>query len=106
MWLMEGEIVKAALTTIGRKTGKEHTVWLRSVKYSNKYYFSRHKPNSDWFLNAINNENVIINIEEKRLKGKAKQIDDKLSQKISELKYPGEKRAKEKRVTIEVTLCE
>jgi hypothetical protein len=37
--------------------------------------------------------------------GKASLVtDEKLNQKISQLKYPGEKRADEKRVTIEVTL--
>jgi len=37
--------------------------------------------------------------------GKAKLVtDEELGKKISQLKYPGEKRAKEKRVTIEVTL--
>ena len=30
--------------------------------------------------------------------------DEELNQKISQLKYPGEKRANEKRVAIEVTL--
>ena len=37
--------------------------------------------------------------------GKAKLVtDEELSKKISQLKYPGEEKAKEKRVTIEVTL--
>ncbi|MDX1595554.1 MAG: nitroreductase/quinone reductase family protein [Nitrosopumilaceae archaeon] len=104
---MESEILRVALTTFGRKTGKEHIVWLRGVKYSGKYYFSRHKPDSDWFQNAVKNEDVVIDTGESKVRGKARQVlDEKLSQKISELKYPGEERAKEKRVTIEVTLCE
>jgi hypothetical protein len=32
--------------------------------------------------------------------------DEDLNQKISQLKYPGEKRAEEKRVAIEITLHE
>ncbi len=37
--------------------------------------------------------------------GKAALVtDENLNQKISQLKYPGEKRADEKRVAIEVTL--
>ncbi len=106
---MEGknQVLRVSLTTKGRKTGNEHTVPLRAVRYNGKYYFSRHRPDGDWFQNAIKNEDVIIEIQEKRLKGKAKRVtDEKISQKISELKYPGEERAKEKRVTIEVTLCE
>ncbi len=39
--------------------------------------------------------------------GIAKIVTDKdLNQKISQLKYPGEKRAEEKRVAIEITLHE
>lgn len=107
--LMEGKshVLRASLTTKGRKTGNEHTVPLRAVKHNGKYYFSRHRPDGDWFQNAIKNGDVTIEIQGKRLKGKAVQVtDEKLSQKISELKYPGEERAKEKRVTIEVTLYE
>lgn len=103
----QSHIFRVFLTTKGRKTGKEHTVPLRAVQYNGKYYFSRHRPDGDWFQNAIKNEDVSIEIHRKILKGKAKQVtDEKLSQKISELKYPGEERAKEKRVTIEVTLYE
>jgi len=37
--------------------------------------------------------------------GKASLVtDEKLNQKLSQLKYPGEQRANEKRVAIEVTL--
>jgi len=107
--LMKGEshVLRASLTTKGRKTGNEHTVPLRAVHHNGKYYFSRHRPDGDWFQNAIKNEYVIIEIQGKKMKGKAKLVtDEKLSQKISELKYPGEERAKEKRVTIQVTLYE
>lgn len=94
----------AILTTRGRKTGKEHSVMLRAVKYNNRYYFSRHRPDGDWFQNAISNPDVTIDINGHVLKGKASLVlDEKLSQKISELKYPGEDRARDKRVTIQVT---
>ena len=37
--------------------------------------------------------------------GKASRVfDEKLNDKISQLKYPGEERANEKRVAIEITL--
>ena len=98
---------KAVLTTKGRKTGKEHSVWLRAVMYQDKIYFSRHRPDGDWFQNAIKNSNVKIQIDDKTFSGKASEVTDgKLAKKISELKYPNEERAKEKRVTIEVTLDE
>jgi len=100
-------IVKAILTTKGRKTGKEHSVWLRTVMYNDKIYFSRHKPDGDWFQNAIANPDVTIDFDGNRFVGKALIVSNaELVRKISELKYPDEERAKEKRVVLEVTLCE
>ena len=99
------ERFRPILVTKGRKTGKRHSVWLRAVKYSEKIYFSRHRPDGDWFQNAIANSQVKIQYNDTVFTGQAKLVEDEeLSKKISELKYPGEERAKEKRVTIEVTL--
>lgn len=101
------QVFKTILTTKGRKTGKEHSVWLRAVAYNDKIYFSRHKPDGDWFQNALANPNVKIDFDNKQLFGKALIVTNKkLARKISELKYPGEKRTKEKRVVLEITLCE
>ncbi len=98
---------QAVLTTKGRKTGKEHSVMLRAVMYRNKVYFSRHKPDGDWFQNAITNPNVKVEFDNKNYSGVATLIQDqKLSQKISHLKYPDEEKANEKRVVLQVTLCE
>ena len=103
----ETQVFKAVLTTKGRKTGKEHSVWLRAVSYNERIYFSRHRPDGDWFQNASVNPDVKINFEDKQFVGKASIVsDEELSKKISKLKYPGEERAKEKRVVLEVTLCE
>ena len=100
-------IFLASLITKGRKTGKNHSVMLRAVKYNGKIYFSRHRPDSDWFKNAIANPTVTIKYTNLTYAGKAKQVtDEQLEKKISQLKYPGEKRAIEKRVVIEVTLHE
>lgn len=100
-------VVKAVLTTKGRKTGKEHSVWLRAVLYNDKIYFSRHRPDGDWFQNASKNPDVKISYDKKQLVGKASVVtDEKLAKKISELKYPDDERSKEKRVVLEVTLCE
>lgn len=96
---------RAELITKGRKTGREHTVWLLAVMYEDKVYFSRHKPDGDWFKNATKNPEVKVRFDNSDFLGKAKIVDDEdLAKKISELKYPGEKRAKEKRVVLEVTL--
>ena len=93
------------LTTKGRKTGKEHSVMLRAVNHNGKIYFSRHRPDGDWFKNALSNSEVKIAYKDEIFTGKAKLVqDEELDKKISALKYPGEKRAKEKRVTIEVIL--
>ncbi|MCV0431282.1 nitroreductase/quinone reductase family protein [Nitrosopumilus sp.] len=99
------ELFRPILTTKGRKTGKEHSVMLRAVNYNGKIYFSRHRPDGDWFQNAVNNPDVKIKYKDQIFSGKAKLVkDEELDKKISILKYPGEERAKEKRVTIEVTL--
>ena len=99
------ELFRPILITKGRKTGKEHGVMLRAVNYNGKIYFSRHRPDGDWFQNALTNPDVKIKYNEIIFSGKAHQVtDEDLSKKISELKYPGEERAKEKRVAIEVTL--
>ena len=96
---------KAVLITRGRKSGKEHSVWLRAVMYNDKIYFSRHRPDGDWFKNALKNPDVKIQMDDSILVGKASQVlDEKLGMKISELKYPNEKRANEKRVAIEVSI--
>ena len=98
-------LFRPILITKGRKTGRKHSVMLRAVKYNDKIYFSRHRPDGDWFKNAIKNPEVQIEYNENTYSGTAKLVtDEDLNTKISELKYPGEERAKEKRVTIEVTL--
>lgn len=98
---------KAILITKGRKTGKEHAVWLRAVKYNEKIYFSRHRPDGDWFQNALAIPEVKVKIDDNVYSGRASLVKDQgLAKKISELKYPDDRRTKEKRVVIEVTLCE
>ena len=98
---------KAVLVTKGRKSGKEHSVWLLAVMYNGKVYFSRHRPDGDWFQNALENSEVFVKINNSTIQGKAILVKDELlAKKISELKYPGQGRAKEKRVALEVTLCE
>jgi len=100
-------LFRATLITKGRITGRLHTVTLRGVKYNDKIYFSRHHPDSDWFKNAMVNSQVSINFNNTLHVGTAKIVNDKsLNQKISQLKYPGEKRAMEKRVALEITLHE
>ena len=93
------ERFRPILVTKGRKTGKAHSVWLRAIKYNGKIYFSRHRPDGDWFQNAMVNSEVKIQYNNTEFTGKASLVtDEKLNQKISQLKYPGEKRADEKRV--------
>ena len=95
----------AVLTTRGRKTGKEHSTILKAVNYNGMIYFSRHRPDSDWFKNAVADPKVEIQYSGMTLAGKAQLVTDvKLDETISMLKYQGEQRAKEKRVTIQVTL--
>ena len=99
------ELFRPILTTRGRKTGRQHSVMLLAVNYNGKIYFSRHRPDGDWFKNAVMNTEVKIEYNGVIFTGKAELVtDEKLDKRISVLKYPGEKRAKEKRVTIQVTL--
>lgn len=99
------KLFRPILVTKGRKTGREHAVMLRAVNYNEKIYFSRHKPDGDWFQNAMVNPQVKIKYNNSILLGNAKIVkDEELNEKISQLKYPGEERANEKRVTIEITL--
>ena len=73
--------------------------------YRDKIYFSRHRPDGDWFKNAIVNSDVKVEFDNSIFSGKATQVLDKnLAKKISELKYPEEDRAKESRVVLEVSL--
>jgi len=78
---------------------------LLAVNYKEKIYFSRHRPDGDWFKNALVNPQVKIEYKDNIFSGNAELVtDEELSKKISQLKYPGDERAKEKRVAIEVTL--
>ena len=99
------DLFRPILSTKGRMTGKQHSVMLRAVNYNGKIYFSRHKPDGDWFKNAVINPEVKIEYNNIVFTGKAELVtDEELNKKISVLKYPGEERVKEKRVTIQVTL--
>lgn len=99
------ELFRPVLITRGRKTGNQHSVILRAVRFNGKVYFSRHRSDGDWFRNALINPRVKIKYNNHIFSGNAKLVtDEKLSKKISQLKYPNEGRAKEKRVVIEVTL--
>ena len=99
------KLFRPILITKGRKTGREHKVMLRAVNHNGKIYFSRHRPDGDGFQIALANQLVKIQYNDSIFIGNARQItDEKLNEEISLLKYPGEERAKEKRVAIEVTL--
>ena len=98
-------VFRAQFITKGRKTGKDHTVWLLAVMYEDKIYFSRHRPDGDWFKNALENPEVKVQFDESSYSGIAIFVTDEgLSKKISELKYPGQTRAMEKRVVLEIKL--
>lgn len=95
----------ALLTTKGRKTGRAHRVMLRAVRYNGRIYLSRHRPDGDWFRNAMAEPKVGIKYDDKSFEGHAKLVTDEgLERRISEMKYPGQARAEERRVVVEVTL--
>lgn len=93
----------ANLATIGRKTGKEHTVLLRLVFYNGKFYASRRNPGGDWLKNIAKNPCVTIEVEGRKVAGKASIVnDEELSRKISSLKY-GDERSTMERIIVEIT---
>lgn len=101
----EDTAFKAILITRGRKSGTEHAVWLRAVSHGGNIYFSRRNENADWLKNAIADPAVSVQVENKTLVGTAGLVtDESLAKRISELKYPGEERAHEARITLEVQI--
>jgi len=91
------------LTTIGRKTGKEHTVPLRLVFYNGKFYASRRNLGGDWLRNIAKNSSVTIEVQGKKIVGKASIVnDEELTNKISSLKY-GDERSAMERIIVEIT---
>ena len=101
------DVFGAVLVTRGRRTGRIHSVRLKAVLHSGKIYFSRHRPDADWYCNAAANPDVVVRRGETSSAGTARVVtDDSLLHLVSELKYPGEARARERRVAIEVSLRE
>ena len=102
---MQEGVFRAFLITKGRKTGKPHSVQLRAVSYNGMVYFSRRNEDSDWLKNAFANPAVRIDFGEESHQGTASLVtDESLVRKISELKYPGEVRAQEARIVLQVRL--
>ena len=96
---------KAILTTVGRNTGKEHSVWAKAVTYNDMIYFSRRNPNSDWLKNAIANPEVKVEFDGEKFSGIARLVkDEELARKISSLKYTDKARQDESRIVLEVSL--
>ena len=96
---------KAILTTMGRKTGNEHSVWAKAVTYNDMIYFSRRNPNSDWLKNAIADPNVKVEFDGKQFSGTARLVkNEELARKISSIKYTEKNKQKEPRIVLEVEL--
>ena len=105
MEIQEGNF-KAVLITTGRKSGKKHSVEIRTVFYNGKFYFSRRNADSDWLKNALHNPDVKIEYQGKSISGTAVLVNDQeLCKKISQMKY-SDKRAEEPRVVLQVIPCE
>ncbi len=101
--IADGTSFIGELTTIGRATGRERTVKVRLVFYNGKFYASRRTEDGDWFKNITNNPWVIVEVDGEKIKGRAEIIkDNRVSEKISSLKYP-DKRKEENRIVIEIT---
>jgi len=64
------------LTTLGRKTGKPHTVELWFALHRNKIYLSHEGDETDWMKNIRKNEQVSFEIERRKFKGRAYRLKE------------------------------
>ena len=100
----EGSSCIGDLMTVGRVSGKPHTVPLRLVCYQGKFYASRRDARSDWCRNLLKNPEVTVAVQRETWGGIARLVTDQaLCRKISQLKYGGQ-RAMERRTVIEIAL--
>ncbi len=99
--MQEGSFI-GTLTTIGRKTGKEHTVPLRLVFYNGNFYASRTNLGGDWLKNIAKNPLVSIEVDGRKVTGRASIVDDEaVSRRISKLKY-GDERSNITRIIVQI----
>ncbi len=99
----DGSTLSGELTTTGRITGRTHTVRLRLVYHQGRFFASRRDGRSDWCQNALANPEVSVDVEGRHFDGTAALVSDAdLRQKISELKYGGQ-RSLEPRIVIEIS---
>ena len=81
------------LTTIGRKTGKEHTVEIWFAHDDGRVYLSHEGDYTDWMKNIVKNRNVKFRIGRTRYAGKARIIADagrmKKAKRVLYFKYYG-----------------
>jgi deazaflavin-dependent oxidoreductase (nitroreductase family) len=64
------------LTTIGRKTGKRHTVTVWFLVDGETVYLATLKMKRDWPRNILKNGRVELNVADEVFKGRAQQISD------------------------------
>jgi deazaflavin-dependent oxidoreductase (nitroreductase family) len=64
------------LTTLGRRTGKRHTVTIWFLVDGETLYLVTMKMRRDWPRNIVNNGSVEVKIDGRVFKGHAKQIRD------------------------------
>lgn len=100
----DGESFIAYLITRGRKSGKEHRVPLRLVRYNGRIYASRRNMESDWMKNILHDARVAVEIDGIRFEGTARIVtDEHLCRTISSLKYR-DARADIGRVVVEIEM--
>ncbi|MCS7140763.1 MAG: nitroreductase/quinone reductase family protein [Candidatus Nitrosocaldus sp.] len=103
---VEGESFIAYLITKGRRSGREHRVPLRLVRYNGRLYASRRNMESDWLKNILHDQHVAVEMDGERFEGTARLVDDEhLCRTISSLKYAGDAaRAGMSRVVVEIEI--
>jgi deazaflavin-dependent oxidoreductase (nitroreductase family) len=72
------------LTTVGWKTGKQHSLEIWFVEHNKRYYImSERRDNSHWVQNIMHNSTVSFTVNHKTFEGNARIVDQNTESKLS-----------------------
>jgi len=71
------------LTTVGWKTGKQHSLEIWFVEHNKRYYImSERRDNSHWVQNIMRNSTVSFTVNHKTFEGNARIVDQNIESKL------------------------
>ena len=72
------------MTTVGWKTGKQHSLEIWFVEYDKRYYImSERRDNSHWVQNIMHKSIVSFTVNHKTFEGTARIVDQNIESKLS-----------------------